>query len=67
MPSRHQFLEHFAQHLWVDGDLDIEGCGLHHGEIELVKQLSQNRRDGAVGHDDSVAFVQVGLPRTAHR
>ena len=39
----YQLLEHLAQHLWVDGDLDVEGCRLHDGEVEPVEQVGEHR------------------------
>ena len=45
-----QFLEHLAQHLRVDGHLDVEGRGLHHREVESFEQAGQNLPDGLVGH-----------------
>ena len=49
--ARHQLLKHFAQHLRIDGYLNVEGRGLHYGEIEPVKQVGQ---DGLIASSGTV-------------
>ena len=56
-----QFLEHLAQHLRVDGNLDVKGRGLHHREVKAVEKASQHLLNGSVGNRDVVAPVQLRL------
>ena len=63
--SGDQFLEDLAQHLGVDGDLDVERRRLHHGEVELVEELRQSaagsRRRGRECDVTLDRVVQVGF------
>ena len=51
MAAGDQLLENLAQHLRIDRDLDVEGRGLHDGEVELVEELREDFRDALVGDE----------------
>ena len=61
MAAVDQLLEDLAEHLGVDGDLDVEGRRLHDGEVKPVEEVAQDPLDDAVRHDDTRSPVQVGL------
>ena len=59
--SRHQLLEDAAQHLRVDGDLDVQGRALRDGEVVVVEEGVEGLVEDRVGHRDPLPVVQ-GLP-----
>ena len=60
-----QFLEHLAQHLGVDCDFNVEGCGLHDGEVELVEELVEYLKDALIGDYNVCALVRCRLVEQA--
>ena len=60
-----QLLKHLAQHFGIDRNLCVVGSGLHDREVELVKQVAQDRLYRIVWNADASPVEVVLLKESA--
>ena len=59
----HGLFENLAQHLGINGDLNVERCRLEHCEIEPIEEVSQDWQQGLVRNTERASIVKGGVFR----